>query len=1439
MRSSFIRSFAVSTFVVLTAFAQTALAEYNKQTAPLMTPWGEQLTTDNVLAEYPRPQMRRSSWMNLNGVWQLGKGTKGEGYSSSLTFNRSVLVPFPIESALSGIMEESDSQCWWYRRTFTLPDEMKGKRILLHFDAVDWEARAYVNGTLVGTHTGGYDPFAFDITDALRASGEQTVTVYTYDDTGAEGQMKGKQALNKWGCWYTPVSGIWQTVWLEPVADAHVTALSLEPDVDHQALKVQVESSAAGTTADITATDHEGHVVASATGIAANTLANLAVSEPHLWSPDDPYLYDLQVVLRKGDVATDTVDSYFAMRKIEVKRINKIPRILLNGSPIFQMGLLDQGWWPDGLYTAPSDEALIFDIQKMKDLGFNMLRKHIKVEPSRWYYHCDRLGMLVWQDMPSPGLPSGYESYAKKNFEDESLRIMKAFGNHPSIVQWIVFNEGWGQFDTERMTQVVIDHKGQQLVCCASGWTHAEIGDIRDLHSYPHPSCPVEQFRAGVAGEYGGITLQVPGHMWPGGNFGYVSVEAGDDFTAYFNMLADEIIDQEYMGLNAAVYTQVSDVEIEYNGIYTYDRRILKPGDSSDALRSKVLECIAAIKSPKKEQVVLSTSRNHKYTWRYTASAKYAADWYRPGFDDSAWQEGKSAFGQSSMWNTANIVSTRWATSQLHLRRWFRLGDVTEEMLDAMRFVMYHDDDIRIYINGVLAATRVGCTSSWMPYNISYEGRRALKPNDWNLIAVECLQGSGEQIVDVGISIFSDKDYGYVEDTSETVITDYEPSPAPADIVAPLFEKVAYPVPAEPSANNVVRAQFYHTSDRNNVAWGDCDGDGLWEIAYSGKNIHLKNPSLQVTSVLYDGTEAGTFTKTSNPFAKVLYGCPVWMDYDNDGRLDLVMPGLTADSEGATPSDMVAYVFHNTGNNASGHATFQEVNESSSHAFGLRPLFNSGDGGRARNWVDCGDYDGDGYTDIIMTGTDLALPYEILDDCIDLGEARIRQSGRVVYLYRNLQGQGFELQTTPVEGERAFQGLNRGTVRFADMDGDGRLDIVSSGYGPGEGTLLLYFNNGDGSFRPSPQSFKGPRDGGCEIADFDGDGWNDILCTGYSEASGSTAKSIYIYHNVGGGLFEMTDQRRSGFEGIDGGTPAVGDVNNDGIVDILVGGHGSDHEITTWLYLGRGDLTFMPAGAWYQNDQPYHFGRISHGNNHLVDYDGDGYLDAWNMGWAQTDVCSRGCATELWKNTSASVGIAPNAAPSAPGHLSAALGEDAVTFCWDAATDDTTPTTALRYNLFVRRSGSDEVFCLVPADPATGKLKTDQQSALLATTSVTLHLPLTDGQGNYIEYEWGVQSVDAGKCGSAFACGHFSTDPEAVRKMKFSSLDAIVHDGVLYYDLPAGTVASLTISDTTGITAPVARVRGKGHRTLPFRGINVIRLTEENSQRTLTFKGLR
>jgi hypothetical protein len=539
--------------------------------------------------------MVREQWLNLNGLWQYEIVEREAERPSG--FNGQILVPFPIESALSGVKERvTPEQRLWYRRTFCLPEDWSGRRIILNFGAVDWESTVYVNGNEIGTHRGGYDAFSFDITDAILPEGEQEIVVAVWDPTDAGTQPRGKQVRNPGGIWYTPTTGIWQTVWLEPVADIGLASVKLTPDLDAHQLHIQAVARNAEPGAKLNASAQVQLNNGDKTEVTADCTADenggftckLDIPENAVtWSPDQPVLHDLTLKVASGDEVVDQVASYFGMRKIELADDeNGIQRLVLNNEPVFQFGPLDQGFWPDGLYTAPTDEALRYDIEMTKKLGFNMARKHVKIEPSRWYYWCDKLGLLVWQDMPSgdryiggsdPDIERTPESGAQ--FEAELKALIDNLGNHPSIVMWVPYNEGWGQWDTERIAKWIKEYDPTRLVNSASGWTDRGVGDVHDIHSYPGPNVPpVEEDRAVVLGEFGGLGFPIAGHTWQDErNWGYRSYEHEDDLTeAYLRLIRDLHKMTGDRGLAAAVYTQTTDVEIEVNGLMTYDRELVK-----------------------------------------------------------------------------------------------------------------------------------------------------------------------------------------------------------------------------------------------------------------------------------------------------------------------------------------------------------------------------------------------------------------------------------------------------------------------------------------------------------------------------------------------------------------------------------------------------------------------------------------------------------------------------------------------------------------------------------------------------------------------------------------------------------------------------------------------------------------------------------------------
>ncbi|MHC4574569.1 MAG: glycoside hydrolase family 2 protein [Planctomycetota bacterium] len=566
-----------------------AWAKWQPAKGPLMTKWASDVSPRKVHLEYPRPQMVRKHWQNLNGLWEYAIRPKDE--PKPQTFDGQILVPFPVESALSGVMKQvGEDNRLWYRRTFKVPDKWRKKRVLLNFGAVDWDTTVWVNHKQVGTHRGGYDPFSFDITDALKKdAGEQEIVLSVWDPTDAGYQPRGKQVRNPHKIWYTPTTGIWQTVWLEPVSRAHIEALTIVPDIDKQQVRITAACPHAPASCLLLAEVKERRAwfkKAEATARLGREIV-LPIKNPKLWSPDSPSLYDLRVTLKEdAGRKLDVVRSYFGMRKIALGKDKAgINRLLLNNKPLFQYGPLDQGFWPDGIYTAPTDEALRYDIKVLKKLGCNMMRKHVKIEPLRFYYWCDELGLLVWQDMPNgdrhirrkeADVERAEES--ARQFELELHRLVDAHRNSPSIIMWVPFNEGWGQYDTPRIVDLIKKWDPTRLVNNASGWADRGVGDVHDDHKYPGPTAPKnEEKRAAVLGEFGGLGLPIKGHTWRDEkNWGYREYESREELTGAYLDLLTKLRPLIEGGLSAAVYTQTTDVEIEVNGLMTYDRAMVK-----------------------------------------------------------------------------------------------------------------------------------------------------------------------------------------------------------------------------------------------------------------------------------------------------------------------------------------------------------------------------------------------------------------------------------------------------------------------------------------------------------------------------------------------------------------------------------------------------------------------------------------------------------------------------------------------------------------------------------------------------------------------------------------------------------------------------------------------------------------------------------------------
>ena len=557
----------------------------------IRTRWAEQIDVNNVLPEYPRPIMEREEWMNLNGLWDYA--VQPIGTSAPSSYRDKILVPFAIESSLSGVGRQlGEENELWYRRVFHIPSAWKGQRVLLHFGAVDWKADVWVNGIKVGTHTGGFTPFSFDITSALRKSGNEVV-VKVWDPTDKGYQPRGKQVSNPHGIWYTPVSGIWQTVWLEPVPEQFIETLRIVPDIDHHLLSVDVHANAKQEVDRVEVSVFEGEKqIAFGASLCGVPVEIAMPANMRLWSPDHPFLYDMEVRLYAHGKLVDQVKSYTAMRKYSTRRdADGIVRLQLNNQDIFQFGPLDQGWWPDGLYTAPTDEALVYDIQKTKDFGFNMIRKHVKVEPARWYTHCDRLGIIVWQDMPNGDRSPEWQSAqyfngrdvtrtpeSEANYRKEWKEIIDYLYSYPCIGVWVPFNEAWGQFKTPEIVAWTKQYDPSRLVNPASGGNHYACGDMLDLHNYPTPKLYLyDASRPTVLGEYGGIGLPLEGHTWETKrNWGYVQFKTSEEATAEYVRYARQLLNLSKHGFSAAVYTQTTDVEVEVNGLMTYDRKVMK-----------------------------------------------------------------------------------------------------------------------------------------------------------------------------------------------------------------------------------------------------------------------------------------------------------------------------------------------------------------------------------------------------------------------------------------------------------------------------------------------------------------------------------------------------------------------------------------------------------------------------------------------------------------------------------------------------------------------------------------------------------------------------------------------------------------------------------------------------------------------------------------------
>ena len=578
--------------LILTITAGTSYGQYRPAGDKIKTEWAEQINPENVWNAYPRPLLERREWQNLNGLWEYA--IVDSKLNSPAEYDGEILVPFPVESSLSGVGRNVGAdKNTWYKRSFSIPSSWKGKDVILNFGAVDWKCDVWINDTKVGSHTGGYTPFSMNITNALNRKGDNTLTVRVYDPTDRGYQPRGKQVSRPGGIWYTPVTGIWQTVWIEPVNRTHIQSIKTIPDIDRNTVTVTVVPSRHDTdlisTVEIT---ENGNTIASGKSINGQPIEIAMPESIKLWTPDSPTLYDMTITLYKDGKLVDTAESYTAMRKFSAKRDeNGYVRMQLNNEDLFQFGPLDQGWWPDGLYTAPTPEALVYDIDKTKELGYNMIRKHVKVEPAIWYTHCDKIGMIVWQDMPNGDKSPKWQNHeyftgieavrtreSETNYRNEWKEIIDYLYNNPCISTWVPFNEAWGQFKTEDISEWTKDYDPTRLVNPASGGNFYLFGDILDLHNYPAPDMYLfDPDRVNVMGEYGGIGLAIDGHLWmPDRNWGYIQFKNEEEVTDEYIKYAKILMNLIQKGCSAAVYTQTTDVEVEVNGLMTYDRKKLK-----------------------------------------------------------------------------------------------------------------------------------------------------------------------------------------------------------------------------------------------------------------------------------------------------------------------------------------------------------------------------------------------------------------------------------------------------------------------------------------------------------------------------------------------------------------------------------------------------------------------------------------------------------------------------------------------------------------------------------------------------------------------------------------------------------------------------------------------------------------------------------------------
>ena len=738
-----------------------------QQVPGMKTPWGERVTPENAWREYPRPQMVRPNWTNLNGLWQYAVTKNAPGRPEK--WDGKILVPFVIESSLSGVGRLIEpNETLWYKRSFDA-DVMPGDRLLLHFEQADFRAMVYVNGhELCIPHEGGQMPFSYDVTDYVKRGANELV-VAIWDPTASFIGSFGKQSFKPRGCFYTRSTGIGGTVWLETVPAVHIANYKVTPDSDRGIVCFKFDVAGGGFTKPEVNVTVAGKTTRTKDGVAV-------VKMPagfKLWSPESPALYDFAATC--GD---DTVKGYFGMRKIEIaKDANGVLRIFFNNKPRFLIGTLDQGWWPDGLLTPPSDEAMAFDIKKLKEMGYDMMRKHIKVEPRRYYYLCDKLGIMVMQDMPSG---AGDKTQRYGFYRRELKEMIDHLYNVPSIVSWIPYNESWGQpgeFLTHATLTWTQKYDPSRIVDGPSGWNDYEGGkangkttshkpagveeaaDLVDRHDYGRrPGMfAVNSRRASFLGEFGGIGCRVDGHLWTDKAWGYGGTGKDTDRKAVqdkFVSLMDHVAGLAMNGLSGSVYTQTTDVEGEINGLITYDRKVVKFDESALAeAHGRVRTAFSVGITPRTSKVFAKRLDPNVNAWAWTTTAP-AVGWEKPGFDDSAWARSAGGFGSAFIQKDHPHAkcATKWETPEIWLRRHFTytkpMGKILQATID-----MFHDEDVDVYLNGELILSVKGYNTDWTSFSVPPEKfAEAVKEGD-NVIAVNVIQTVGGQFIDLGLSV--------------------------------------------------------------------------------------------------------------------------------------------------------------------------------------------------------------------------------------------------------------------------------------------------------------------------------------------------------------------------------------------------------------------------------------------------------------------------------------------------------------------------------------------------------------------------------------------------------------------------------------------------------------------------------------------------------------